>query len=154
MKNTKQYLIVRQIDKKLLPLQVLKDTTVPSKGWIHTLRTALQMSLRQLSAKASIVPQSLKDMENREVAGTITLKTLRDVANAMDMQLVYGFVPKNKSLEQMIEKRAKQLATEIVMRTNNTMTLENQQNSKESIEEAIAQKTNEIKSEMPKYLWD
>jgi predicted DNA-binding mobile mystery protein A len=154
MKNTKQYLIVRQIDKKLLPLQVLKDTTVPSKGWIHTLRTALQMSLRQLSAKASIVPQSLKDMENREVAGTITLKTLNDVANAMDMQLVYGFVPKNKSLEQMIEKRAKQLATEIVMRTNNTMTLEDQQNSKERIEEAIAQKTNEIKSEMPKYLWD
>jgi predicted DNA-binding mobile mystery protein A len=154
MKNTKQYLIVRQIDKKLLPLQVLKDTTVPSKGWIYTLRTALQMSLRQLSAKASIVPQSLKDMENREVAGTITLKTLRDVANAMDMQLVYGFVPKNKSLEQMIEKRAKQLATEIVMRTNNTMTLEDQQNSKERIEEAIAQKTNEIISEMPKYLWD
>lgn len=154
MKNTKQYLIVRQIDKKLLPLQVLKNTTVPSKGWIHTLRTALQMSLRQLSAKASIVPQSLKDMENREVAGTITLNTLRAVANAMDMQLVYGFVPKNKSLEQMIEKRAKQLATEIVMRTNNTMTLEDQQNSKERIEEAIAQKTNEIKSEMPKYLWN
>ena len=72
----------------------------------------------------------------------------------MLIQLVYGFVPKNKSLEQMIEKRAKQLATEIVMRTNNTMTLEDQQNSKERIEEAIAQKTNEIKSEMPKYLWD
>jgi predicted DNA-binding mobile mystery protein A len=154
MKNTKQYLIVAQIDKKLSPLQVLKNTTVPSKGWIHTLRTALQMSLRQLSAKASIVPQSLKDMESREVAGTITLNTLRDVANAMDMQLVYGFVSKHESLEQMIEKRAKEIATEIVMRTNNTMTLEDQQNSKERIEEAIAQKTNEIKSEMPKYLWD
>ena len=154
MKNTKQYLIVAQIDKKLSPLQVLKNTTVPSKGWIHTLRTALQMSLRQLSAKASIVPQSLKDMESREVAGTITLNTLRDVANAMDMQLVYGFVSKHESLKQMIEKRAKELATEIVMRTNNTMTLEDQQNSKERIEEAIAQKTNEIKSEMPKYLWD
>jgi predicted DNA-binding mobile mystery protein A len=154
MKNTKQHLIVAQIDKKLSSLQSLKDITVPSKGWIHTLRTALQMSLRQLSAKASIVPQSLKDMESREVAGTITLNTLRDVANAMDMQLVYGFVSKHESLEQMIEKRAKVLATEIVMRTNNTMTLEDQQNSKERIEKAIAQKTNEIKSEMPKYLWD
>ena len=154
MKNTKQHLIVAQIDKKLSPLLVLKDTTVPSKGWIHTLRTALQMSLRQLSAKIAIVPQSLKDMEIREVAGTITLNTLRDVANAMDMQLVYGFVSKHESLEQMIEKRAKELATEIVMSTNNTMTLEDQQNSKERIEEAIAQKTNEIKSEMPKYLWD
>jgi predicted DNA-binding mobile mystery protein A len=154
MKNTKQQLMLEQIDKKLASLQVLKDATVPSKGWIHTLRTALQMSLRQLSAKIAIAPQSLKDMESREVAGTITLNTLRDVANAMDMQLVYGFVSKHESLEQMIEKRAKVLATEIVMRTNNTMTLEDQQNSKERIEKAIEQKTNEIKSEMPKYLWD
>jgi len=154
MKNTKQQLMLEQIDKKLASLQVLKDATVPSKGWIHTLRTALQMSLRQLSAKIAIAPQSLKDMESREVAGTITLNTLRDVANAMDMKLVYGFVSKHESLEQMIEKRAKELATEIVMRTNNTMTLEDQQNSKERIEKAIAQKTNEIKSEMPKYLWD
>ena len=154
MKNTKQHLIVAQIDKKLSSLQELKNTTIPSKGWIHTLRTALKMSLRQLSTKIGIVPQSLKDMESREVIGTITLNTLRDVANAMDMQLVYGFVSKHESLDQMIEKRAKELATEIVMRTNNTMTLEDQQNSKERIEKAIAQKTNEIKSEMPKYLWD
>jgi len=54
----------------------------------------------------------------------------------------------------LVEKRAKDLALEIVMRTNNTMTLEDQQNSKERIEKAIAQKTNEIKIEMPKYLWD
>jgi hypothetical protein len=34
------------------------------------------------------------------------------------------------------------------------MTLEDQQNSVARIEKAIAQKTFEIKSEMPKYLWD
>jgi hypothetical protein len=34
------------------------------------------------------------------------------------------------------------------------MALEDQQNSKERIEQAIAQKTSEIKREMPKYLWD
>jgi predicted DNA-binding mobile mystery protein A len=154
MKSTKQQLILSQTDQKIGVLQVLRGVSVPPKGWLHTLRTALQMSLRQLSAKASITPQSLKDMEVREVAGTITLNTLRDVANAMDMQLVYGFVSKHESLEQMIEKRAKELATEIVMRTNNTMTLEDQQNSKERIAQAIAQKTAEIKFEMPKYLWD
>lgn len=154
MKSTKQQLILSQTDQKLGVLKVLRGVTVPPKGWLHTLRTALQMSLRQLSAKASITPQSLKDMEVREVAGTITLNTLRDVANAMDMQLVYGFVSKHESLEQMIEKRAKELATEIVMRTNNTMALEDQQNSKERIAQAIAQKTAEIKFEMPKYLWD
>jgi len=70
----------------------------------------------------------------------------------MDLKLVYGFVSKHDTLEQTIEKRAKELANEIVMRTNTTMTLEDQQNSKERIEKAIAQKTVEIKFEMPKYL--
>jgi len=154
MKDSKQQLILSQLDKKIAQLQILKEITIPSKGWLHTLRTALQMSFRQLSTKIAITPQSLKDMESREVAGTITLNTLRNVANAMDMQLVYGFVSKHESLEQMIEKRAKELATEIVLRTNNTMTLEDQQNSKECIEHAIKQKTAEIKHEIPKYLWD
>jgi glutamyl-tRNA reductase len=53
-----------------------------------------------------------------------------------------------------LQERSKELALEIVIRTNNTMTLEDQQNTKERIEKAIAQKTNEIKIEMPKYLWD
>lgn len=110
MKSTKQQFMLSQVDKKLGQLQVLKDVPVPPKGWLHTLRTALQMSLRQVSAKASITPQSLKDMASREEAGTINLNTLRDVANAMDMQLVCGFVSKHESLDQMIEKRAKELA--------------------------------------------
>jgi hypothetical protein len=50
--------------------------------------------------------------------------------------------------------RAKEIAIEIVMRTHGTITLEDQQKSKERIEQAIAQKTAEIKLEMPKYLWD
>jgi hypothetical protein len=54
----------------------------------------------------------------------------------------------------MIEKRANELAIEIVMRTNATMTLEDQQNSRERIEQAVAHKTAEIKFEMPKFLWD
>ena len=154
LRQEREQLLLQQTDKKLEAFKDLKATVVPTKGWINTFRTALKMSLRQLGNRLNIAPQSTKEIEEREANGTITLNSLRDVANAMDMQLVYGFVSKHKSLEQMIEKRAKELALEIVMRTNNTMTLEDQQNSKERIEKAIAQKTSEIKSEMPKYLWD
>jgi predicted DNA-binding mobile mystery protein A len=154
MKNNKQYLLLQQTDKKLEAFKSLKSTVVPTKGWVNTFRTALKMSLRQLGNRLNIAPQSTKEIEVREVNGTITLNSLRDVANAMDMQLIYGFVSKHESLEQMIEKRANELANEIVMRTNNTMRLEDQQNSIERIEKAIVQKANEIKNEMPKYLWD
>jgi len=154
MKNKKQQLVLDQTDKKLLLFQPLKTVVIPTKGWVNTMRTALKMSLRQLGNRMNFSAQNMKQIEEREVNGTISINSLREVANAMDMQLVYGFVSKHESLEQMIEKRAKELATEIVMRTNNTMALEDQQNSKERIEKAIAQKTNEIKSEMPRYLWD
>ena len=154
MKKNKQQLLLQQTDKKLEGFKNLKSTVVPTKGWVNTFRIALKMSLRQLGNCLNITPQSTKEIEEREANGTITLKSLRDVANAMDMQMVYGFVSKHESLEHMIEKREKELATEIAMRTNNKMTLENQQDSMGRIEKAIAQKTNEIKSEMPKYLWD
>jgi predicted DNA-binding mobile mystery protein A len=154
MKYNKQHLLIQQTDKKLEAFKDLKEIVVPPKGWINTFRIALKMSLRQLGNRLRISAQSVKEIEEREASGTITLNSLRDAANAMDMNLVYGFVSKHDSLEQMIEKRAKELATEIVMRTNATMTLEDQQNSKKRIEQALTQKTAEIKFEMPKYLWD
>ena len=154
MKDNKQLMLLQQTDKKTQAFKELKSITIPTKGWINTFRTAIKMSLRQLGNRLHIAPQSVKEIEEREANGTITLKSLRDVANALDMQLVYGFVSKHDSLEQMIEKRAKELAKEIVMRIHNTMTLEAQENSAERIEQAIAQKTAEIKYEMPKYLWD
>lgn len=153
MKNTKKQLELDQTDKKLVLFQNLKVET-PPKGWVNTIRSALKMSLRQLGNRMNFSAQNIKQIEQREVNGTISINSLREVANALDMQLVYGFVSKHESLEQMIEKRAKEIATVIVMRTNNTMTLEDQQNSKERIDKAITQKTNEIKTEMPKYLWD
>lgn len=154
MINNKQYLLIQQTDKKLEHFKHLKTAANPPLGWINTFRKSLKMSLRQLGNRLRISAQSAKEIEEREASGTITLNSLRDAANAMDMKLVYGFVSKHDSLEQMIEKRAKELATEIVMRTHATMTLEDQQNSKERIEQAVTQKTAEIKFEMPKYLWD
>lgn len=154
MKNTKQQLLLEQTDKKIATLKPLQVLVTPPKGWVNAVRIALKMSLRQLGNRMNFSAQNIKQIEEREVNGTISINSLREVANALDMQLVYGFVSKHESLEQMIEKRAKELAVEIVMRTNTTMTLEDQQNSNERIQKAIAQKTAEIKHEMPKYLWD
>lgn len=154
MKNTKQQLLLEQTNKKIATLKPLQAVVPPPKGWVNMVRIALKMSLRQLGNRMNFSAQNIKQIEEREVNGTISINSLREVANALDMQFVYGFIPKTNSLEEMIEKRAKELAVEIVMRTNTTMTLEDQQNSNERIQKAIAQKTAEIKHEMPKYLWD
>jgi predicted DNA-binding mobile mystery protein A len=154
MKNQKQQLLIDQTERKLTIFRPLKTVVIPSKGWIHTLRSALKMSMRQLGNRLSISAQSIKEMEEREVNGTISLKSLNEAARALDMKLVYGFVSQHESLEEMIEQRAQEIAREIVLRTSNSMKLEDQQNSEQRIKKAIEQKTTEIKNEMPKYLWD
>jgi hypothetical protein len=70
------------------------------------------------------------------------------------MELVYGFVPKNGSLESYIESKARALAEKIVSRTSNTMKLEDQENTPQRIKKAIEERTLLIKQELPKTLWD
>ena len=79
---------------------------------------------------------------------------MREAGNALGLKLVYGFIPKEKSLEKMIEQKAYEIAKEIVLRTSHSMMLEDQQNSNERIEKAIKERAEEIKNEMPGYLWD
>jgi predicted DNA-binding mobile mystery protein A len=126
----------------------------PPTGWLKAVRTALGMSLQQLSNRLSMTKQSVREMELREKDGSITIKSLREAAKALDMQLVYGFVPVDGSLDALIERKARELAMQIVLRTSNSMKLEDQENSKQRIEKAIEERAALIKHDMPKALWD
>jgi len=150
----KQILILEQIDRKILQLKKLNDLSIPTSGWIYAIRQALGMSLRQLGNKMGITPQSVKEIEVREKNGTISLNVLKQFGKSLDLKLVYGFIPKQDSLEMIIEKRALEIAKEIVNRTSISMKLEDQENNPKRIRKAIIEKTNEIRREMPKYLWD
>jgi predicted DNA-binding mobile mystery protein A len=154
MDISKQRLLIEQADKKLALFRPLNSVTIPQKGWIHTIRIALKMSLRQLGNRLKISPQSVKEIEEREANSSITIKGLKEVGAVLDMKLVYGFIPIGQSIEEMIEKRALEIAKEIVMRTSNTMQLEDQENSKIRLEKAITYRAEEIRTKMPKYLWD
>lgn len=147
-------LIIEQLDRNLVKLSVLKEVGVPSRGWINAIRTALNMSLVQLARRLSKAPVSVKEIEEREQYKTITLKKLIEVGEVLDLQFVYGFIPKELTIEKMIEKRARQVATEIVMRTSHTMKLEEQENREERLKQAIQDRTEILKQDLPRYLWD
>lgn len=150
----KKSLQLQQLNNKMLEFAKLKQVAFPPTGWIKAIRTAIGMSMQQLGNKLSISKQGILDIEKREKEGSITIKSLKEIGRALDMQLVYGFVPNDGSLDALIEKRATELATKIVLRTSDTMKLEDQANSNERIEKAIKERTEEIINEMPKILWD
>ncbi len=138
----------------MLSIRLLHNMAAPAAGWVNAVRLAIGMSMRQLGNKLSITRQSVLDIERREKSGSITLKVLKDVANALDMEFVYGFVPKGGTMDALIKSKAREKATEIVMRASNTMKLENQENSRKRIEKAIKERTEKLIHEMPKILWE
>ena len=153
--DSKQKLVVDHLQEKLNPYRPLLYLERPKRGWINAVRTALGMSYRQLSERLGFSDRSsAQNMERREQDLSITLKTLNEVAYAMDMKVVYGLVPKGGSIKEMIEQRAYTLAQEIVSETSHNMALENQKNREERLRKAIDDKAQQIMYEMPRYLWD
>ncbi|MFZ4400616.1 MAG: mobile mystery protein A [Bacteroidales bacterium] len=150
----KNKLQIEQLDAKIKVFTPITKVVIPPTGWIKAVRLALGMSQQQLANRILITKQSVQEMEQREKDGSISLKSLKEVARALDMELVYGFVPKDGSLDALIDRKARELATKIVSRTSNTMKLEDQENSENRLNNAIEERTNMLKHEMPKILWD
>ncbi|NBU70009.1 MAG: helix-turn-helix domain-containing protein [Bacteroidetes bacterium] len=105
----KKSLQIQQLNGKMLAYASLQTVAPPPTGWIKAIRNAIGMSMLQLGNRLSITKQSVQDIERREKTGSITIKALREAARALDMQLVYGFVPNDGSLELLIERKAKEM---------------------------------------------
>lgn len=153
MRNQKK-LLIEQLDRKMKSYQGIEKIQVPEKGWIYSIRTTLNMTLEQLGERLNITKQGVKKIEEREATESLSIKLLKQIGNALDMQFVYGFVPKKGSIDNLVNYKAEELAKKIVLRTNHNMKLENQGNSEEQIQKAIKDLAIEIKREMRKSLWD
>ena len=154
MKASKQRLMLEQTERKLKPFLAVGHLKPPPKGWIHTVRTSLNISLRHLSNRLGMTIPSVRESELREQNGTISLQSLKDIAQAMDMHLVYALVPNETTLSDMIDKKAEEKARQIVDRTNITMDLEKQGLQQDRLLAIVLEKKDELKNEMPKLLWD
>jgi predicted DNA-binding mobile mystery protein A len=150
----KNQLQIEHLDRNLAKLGPAVEIVVPDRGWIHSIRSSIRMSMAQLGARLGITRQSVKELEDREAAGTVSLKVLAEVANALDLHFIYGFVPKDGSINQLIESRALEIASTIVERTSASMSLEDQAVARERLDEAIKDRARRLASELPRFLWD
>lgn len=123
-----QWLTIRQLDKQLNEWQLIsRRYSKPRAGWIKTLRTALSMSAEQFANRLGLSRARINQMENAETHDAITLRTLREAADALGCELVYAVVPKgNSTLETIIKTRAEEIAKERVTRVAHSMSLEAQ----------------------------
>ena len=154
MINRANKLYLEQIDRKIKAFSGVLPDSKPMGGWIEAVRKAIGMNMRQLATKMNKTPQAIKQIQEREKAGTITLNSLEDTAAAMNMRLVYAIVPmETSSLSELIQQQAEKMAKEIVIRANKTMSLEDQKISEKRIKNSIKEISAEL-AENPEKLWE
>jgi predicted DNA-binding mobile mystery protein A len=143
----------RQLDKQLSPLQAFAHVPRPRKGWIREVRDALGMSARQLARRLGISQPSVAKFERSEEAETISLKSLRKVAEALDCTLVYALVP-NDSLEATLTRQAEHRAAELLQRIEHTMRLEAQGRPADEIMRERQELAQEMVRTLDRELWE
>ena len=108
------------------------------------------MTTAQLAQRLGVSQPSVFALEQSEVNGAISLKSLRRAAEALDCTLVYALIP-NKPLETTVRDRARTFAHRRWRPVQHSMLLEDQQvKSSESnvdVEETIRQT-------IPSRFWD
>jgi predicted DNA-binding mobile mystery protein A len=124
------------------------------QGWICSSRTAIGMTLKQLATRLGFSVPAAKNFEMREVDEAITLASLRKIANAMEMDLVYYFKPKQDSLDDLLQIRAELKAKELMERSNQAMLLENQEADNKNKSREYDRLITEIRNQKPSSLWD
>ena len=149
----KKKLIREQLDTSLQRFSPLLKINAPQKGWIRAIRDALGMTAKQLANRLGIAQQAVARIEKDELSGSVTIKTMRRVAECLDCVFVYGFVPRN-SLEETIARQAKKVAAQRLSRTSHTMSLENQALSKKENEKVLSELVNDLVNTLPSSLWN
>lgn len=94
------------MDQQLKPLIAAGPNLIPPGGWIRPLRMAIRMTQQQLADRMSISRQAARQIEQREQTGALSLATMKAVAQAMDMEFIYGFIPKEGNLEDHLDRQA------------------------------------------------
>jgi len=122
------------------------------EGWLRTVRMALGMSGTQLAKKLGVTKARVSKVEQAELLGGVTLKTMQTMADAMDCQFVYAIVPKQK-IEEVIKQRAIKKARIQVRQASTHMALESQSLNKEQIDFEIERIAAQIIDKMPADLW-
>ena len=153
MKAKQKKLAREQLDVTLKQFFPLKATVPPRKGWIRAIRDVLGMSGEQLAKRLDTNKQRVSRIEQDEKLGSVTVKTLRNVAEALNCEFVYGFVPK-QSLEDAVKNQARTVAKKRMSRSDQMMRLEKQELSSSEKEKAVESMVTEIIDMMPKSLWD
>jgi len=151
MRKKQKKIIREQLDDTLSRFSSIASVNRPMKGWIRAIRDALGMNMRQFADRLGVSKSRIPRIEQDEITGSLTLKTMNRVADTLDCVFVYGFVPRI-SLDDTVKKQASIVVERRMNRLMHTMNLEAQGLSSKNAKKAFNNMVVEI-IDSPSVLW-
>lgn len=127
---------------------------LPPQGWISTVRSALGMSGAQVARRLGSTRAWISRTEKAESSGSVTLKTMQRMAEAMGCRFVYAIVPVNGGVEDLILTQARKKAARLVAASNTQMALEAQALTKDQVEYEVERLARQMMEAMPPDFWE
>ena len=143
---------VRQQYQAVVNLARGGNIQVPAEGWIRTVRKALGMSGAQLAGRMGVTRARIAQVEQAELEGGVTLKSMQATAEAMGCRFAYAFVPPD-TIEKLIIAQARKKAQAIVATAGKHMAPEDQTVTDSRTRQEVTRLTNELMYEMPSDFW-
>jgi predicted DNA-binding mobile mystery protein A len=104
LKNRLDLTRLAELDRQFCDFAKLQCNPTPRCGWTKTIRLALGMSSKALGARLGVTAQGVRKLEQAEEGGTITLNTLARLANGLDCEVHYMFVPRTSLVQQVLQR--------------------------------------------------
>ncbi len=140
-----------QLDRRFDEIRrAADDLRPPVKGWVAAIRTSLGMSQADLADRLGLSKQAIAQLEQRELDGSVTLRSLRRVAEALGARVEYVLIP-DRPASAVLEERAHRIARQMVTSVQHSMRLEDQ-----TTDSDVEQRVKEIMQDLlasPDRLW-
>jgi predicted DNA-binding mobile mystery protein A len=104
LKNRLDISRLAELDRQFCEFAKLQRISTPRCGWTKTIRLALGMSSKALGVRLGMTAQGVRNLEQGEANGTLSLNTLARLANGLDCEVHYIFVPRVSLLEQVLRQ--------------------------------------------------
>lgn len=150
--NKQAGLARKNLDKRLSVIREAR-LVMPGRGWTRAIREALGMTVRQLANRMNVVPSRIAAIEKAEGTGSITIKSLREAAEALDCELVYAFVPR-QSLDDTLRKQISRKIDNRLRWLDHSMRLENQTVNSNDLNDERQRLVNEALAGSLRGVWD
>ncbi len=93
-----------ELEETAAPFEAVRKQIGGVRGWLRTVRQIEAVPLREIAGRLGVLKREILRLEMAEASGRITLGRLREVAQAMDCEVVYTFLPKETTFAELAQR--------------------------------------------------